>query len=264
MLYHIRLIQLFIQTAIQQELAFRANFVINFLNTALNLIAAVAGVAILFSRVEIIQGWTFPRALALLGVYLLVSALRDICIGPSLDALGGLYGDVMQGNFDFILLKPVHTQFLVSFSNWRPWAFTDLMLSLAVLGIALMQLGEQLSLAAATTFLVALAVSITIVYAILLLLASGIFWYQGVPLLWIFDSLIQIGRYPVSMYPGWLKLLLTWVIPIGFITTVPAQALTGQLSVVLLLSGVALAVGLLVVASLLFRSSLQRYVGASS
>jgi len=264
MLHYLRLIKLFIQTAVQQEMASRANFLINLLNTALNLIAGIAGIAILFSQVETIQGWTFSQALALLGTYLLVSALQNVCIGPSMDSLGGLYGDVLSGRFDFTLLKPVHTQFLVSFRNWRPWAFSDLILSLVVLGVALVKLGEQLSLLSVVTFVVALGVSITIVYAILLLLASGIFWYQGVPLLWIFGYLMQMGRYPVEIYPGWLRLVLTWIVPIGFITTVPAGALAGQVPTATLLSGIALAVGLLVLASVLFRGSLRRYVGASS
>jgi len=104
----------------------------------------------------------------------------------------------------------------------------------------------------------------TIVYAVLLLLASCVFWYRGVPLTWIFDSLIQMGRYPVGIYPGWLRLLLTWVVPVGFITSVPAQALTGRVPALTLLGGAALALGLLVLASAFLRLSLRRYSSASS
>ena len=48
---------------------------------------------------------------------------------------------------------------------------------------------------------------------------------------WVFDGIFQMARYPVGMYPGWLRLVLTWIVPVGVITTVPAQALTGSLSV---------------------------------
>ncbi len=264
MSYYLRLLRLFLRTAIQSEMAFRANLAINVLNTTLSFIGGIAGVAILFSRVQVVRGWTYPQALALLGVYLLVGALRDLCIGPSLDTLGGLYGEVFEGRFDFTLLKPAPTQFLVSFRSWRPWAVADLALSLLVLGTALARLGQQLSPWGLVTFAASLAVSLTLVYAILLLLASGIFWYQGTPLMWIFDSVMQMGRYPVGIYPGWLKLMLTWFVPIGFITTVPAQTLTGQVAPAALLGGAALAAGLAVVASLFLRLSLRRYAGASS
>ncbi len=264
MSHYLRLTQLFIRTAIQREMAFRANLAINLLNTTLNLIAGLAGVGILFSQVEALQGWSFAQALALLGVYLMVGALRDLCIGPSLDTLGGLYGEIFLGGFDFTLLKPVHTQLLVSVRTWRPWAVGDLALSLVVLGVALSRLGAQMSAARMAAFLVALAVAMVIVYAILLFLASATFWYQGTPLLWIFNSLFQMGRYPVGIYPGWLRLLLTWVVPVGFITTIPAEALTGQLRVGSLLGGAALAAVLVFGASLFFRASLRRYSGASS
>ncbi len=264
MRHYLRLIGLFLRTAIQREMAYRANLAVNLLNTALTLIAGLAGVAILFGQVQTIHGWTFPEALALLGIYLLVGALRDLCIGPSLGSLAGLGGEVFQGTFDFTLLKPVPTQFLVSFRAWGPWAFGDLALSLAVLAVALAKLGSQPRPASVAAFLLALAAAMTIVYAILLLLASGIFWYQGTPLLWIFDSLVQMGRYPVGIYPGWLRLLLTWIVPVGFITTVPAQALAGRAPAGMLLGSVALAAGLALAASLFFRGSLRRYVGASS
>ena len=264
MRHYLRLVWLFLRTAVERETAFRANLAISLLYTTLNLVAGIAGVGILFGQVETLQGWTYPQALALLGVYLLVGALRDLCIGPSLDSLGGLYGEVYGGTFDFALLKPVHTQFLVSFRTWRPFALGDLAVSLAVLGVALARLGSALTVARVAAFLLALVVAMTIVYAILLLLASGIFWYQGTPLLWIFGSLFQMGRYPVGIYPGWLRLLLTWVVPVGFITTVPAEALTGQASPASLLGGVALAAGLVTVASLFLRLSLRRYSSASS
>lgn len=264
MRHYLRLIGLFFRTAVERETAFRANLAISLLYTTLNLVAGIAGVGIPFGQVETLQGWTYPQALALLGVYLLVGALRDLCIGPSLDSLGGLYGEVFQGGFDLTLLKPVHTQFLVSFRTWRPFALGDLALSLVVLGVALARLGSALSVGRAAAFLLALVVAVTIVYAILLLLASGIFWYQGTPLLWIFGSLFQMGRYPVGIYPGWLRLLLTWIVPVGFITTVPAEALAGQASPAALVGGAALATGLVVVASLFLRVSLRRYSSASS
>ena len=263
MLYYVRLIRAFIRTSIQQDVAFRTDFFINLLNTILNLATGVAGLAILFSQVETIRGWTFSQTLALLGVYLLINALRGVFIGPSMNAIGGLGGDIWTGRFDFVMLKPVKTQFLVSFRNWRLWALVDVALSLIVLGTALIRLGEAFSLVRLGFFLIAMVISVTIVYAILLLLASGSFWYQGVPLIWIFNNLIQMGRYPVELYPGQLKFILTWIVPIGFITTVPAKAVTGQVSPVVLLSGIALSIGLLVIASLSFEASLRRYSSAS-
>jgi hypothetical protein len=59
-------------------------------------------------------------------------------------------------------------------------------------------------------------------------------------------------------------LVLTWVVPVGVMTAVPAQALTGELPARMLIGSVALATALLVGASALFRFGLRRYASASS
>jgi ABC-2 type transport system permease protein len=73
-----------------------------------------------------------------------------------------------------------------------------------------------------------------------------------------------MARYPVGIYPGWLRLVLTWVIPVGMMTTVPAQALSGDLPARMLIGGVILAMTLFIGASALFRFGLRRYASASS
>jgi ABC-2 type transport system permease protein len=93
---------------------------------------------------------------------------------------------------------------------------------------------------------------------------SIIFWSQETVFTWIFNSIFQMGRYPVGLYPGWLQLILTWVIPVGFMTTVPAQALAGEVAPGMLWGGVGVAMGLLVASSALFRVSVRRYASASS
>jgi ABC-2 type transport system permease protein len=260
----LRLIAAFLRAAAQRETSFRSSLLVDLVNTALNLVAGIAGLGVLFGQVDTIRGWTYPQALAVLGVYLLVGALRDLCIGPSLSMLGGLGGEVFEGRFDFTLLKPVSPQFMVSVRVWRLWALGDLLLSLFVLGIAVLQLDQPLGPGALMAFAAALLISLTIVYAILLLLESVVFWYQGVPLEWVFDSLIETGRYPSSIYPGWLGLLLTWVVPVAFITSVPAETLLGQASPTSLLGGAALAMILLAGSSAFFRAGLRRYSSASS
>lgn len=262
--FYVNLLGQFARVSFQQEAAFRANFAVNLLNTGLSLIAGLAGVLVLFGQVDTFQGWSFGQVLALLGVYLIISALRGLVIGPSLDGLGGMDGELWDGRFDFTALKPVNTQFLVSCRTWRVWALVDLALGLGVLGAALAQLGQSLSVMALAAFLAALAISVAIVYSLSLLLTSGAFWYLGVPLIWILDSVMQMGRYPVGIYPGWLRLVLTWIIPIGFITTVPAQALSGGAPAGLLLGGAALAIGLFAAASAVFRAGFRRYNSASS
>lgn len=262
-MYHLRLLKAFVVSALQNVLAYRLNLWISLLHALLNVGTGVLGVWVLFEQVHSVRGWTFPATLALLGVYLTLSALRGLVFGPSLDALAGLEGEIHSGNFDFMLLRPVNVQFLASFRHWRPLALLDLALGLGVLGVAIARLGPALAPLHIVSFLIALGAGLGVLYAILLAFAALAFWSPGFMFTWLFDSFLDLGRYPLGLYPGWLRLVLTWIVPVGVITTVPAQALAGGLDLFTLAGSVALAVLLLLAASILFRVGLRRYAGAS-
>jgi ABC-2 type transport system permease protein len=263
-MHHLKLITLFATSSTQNELAYRANFWISLLHSLLNLGTGVLGVVVLFARIETIHGWELPSALVLLGIYLMVSALRNLFIGPSLDALAGMDGEMWTGRFDFTLLRPVDPQFLASFRYWRPLALIDLALGLGVLGVGVSQLHQSLTILDLLAFLVTLFAGVTILYAVLLAFSALVMWSPGFLFTWVFDALFQMARYPLGLYPGWLRLALTWVVPVGVMTTIPAQALIGQLSTGTLIGSVVLAAALFAAASALFRLGLQRYASASS
>ncbi len=261
---HLKLVGQFARASAQNELAYRANFWISLLHSLLNLGTGVLGVMVLFGQVDTIQGWDLPSTLALLGVYLTLSALRGLFIGPSLEALAGMDGEIWTGQFDFTLLRPVNAQFLASVRHWRPFALVDLALGLCVLGMATIQLGHALTPAHLVITLLTLAVGVIALYAILLAFSALVLWNPGFLFTWLFDGLFQMARYPVGLYPGWLRWILTWVVPVGIMTTVPAQALVGALPPEMLVGSMVLSMALFASASLLFRFGLQRYASASS
>jgi ABC-2 type transport system permease protein len=259
---YLRLVASFVAVSAQQELAYPANFLTGLLNTLINVVTGWLGLAIVFGQVESIHGWSYASALAVLGVYLVVGAVRDLVISPSLDRMAGLDGDLWKGTLDFVLLRPVNTQFLVSLREWRLLSVFDMLLGFAVIGVA----GARIELTAGqfTGFVVALLAGLLTLYAVFLLFTSLMFWSPGFLFTWVFNGIFQMARYPVGIYPGFLRLVLTWVIPIGIMTTVPALAFTGEAPGWLLAAVVLFAVAVFAVASHIFRLALRRYASASS
>lgn len=260
---YLKLLKITFIQSLQKELAFRVQFFINLLNSALSLVGGLGGVYILFSQTDSINGWNYQHTLVLFGVYLLIRALKNLCIGPSLSALAGLDGALWTGDFDFLLLKPVPTQLHVSTHKWSPWALIDLAAALTVIGLALGNSGINIP-GNMPVFLLSLLVSLTLLYSFLLILASAAFWYLGTPLMWILDSVIQMGRFPVRIYPHGLQLILTWIIPVGLMITVPAEALVGRADCWELGGGIVLAAFFFWLASIFFRASVKKYASASS
>ena len=144
-MWYLRLIAQFQKASAQQEMAYRANFFISILHSLLNLGTGVLGLVVLFGQVQVIQGWEMPAALTLLGVYLTIGGLRNLCFGPSLDRLAGMDGEIWTGKFDFTLLRPVSVQFLASFRHWQLFALFDLLLALGTLGAGIAQLQHALT-----------------------------------------------------------------------------------------------------------------------
>jgi ABC-2 type transport system permease protein len=230
----------------------------------LNFGTGVLGLSVIFEQVDTVRGWDFSATLAVLGIYLTVNALRDLFIGPSLNALAGMDGDVWTGKLDFTMLRPVDVQFWASLRQWRLFSLFDLMLGFGVIVAAVTQFDTAPSLINLLAFLILLISGVIVIYAILLVFTALVFWSPGFLFTWVFDGIFQLARYPVGLYPGWLRLALTWVIPVGLVTTIPAQALTGDLQIGMLIGSLALSAALFAGASILFHRGMRRYASASS
>jgi len=264
MLHYVKLIGQFFKISAQAEMAYRANFFIRLLYSVLNVVTGLFSLVVIFNQVESIKGWDLPSALVLLGIYLLLGALRSLFMGPSLESVAGMDGEIWTGTFDFTLLRPVNKQFMISFRYWRIFALIDLIFALGVLVYAIVLLGTPLSILTLIRFLATLTAGILLLYAALLAFSSLVFWNSGFLFTWVINDLFQLARYPVGIYPNWLRLILTWIIPVGLMTTIPAQALAGTLSPGLLILTIFFSVGAFIGASLLFRRGLQKYSSASS
>ncbi len=264
MAHYLRVVRTFFKASVQQDVAYNANFLIGLLHSLLNFGTGVLGVWILFDQVETIRGWSFASTLAVLGSYLTLGALRDLFISPSLDSLTGMDGEVWMGTFDYTLLRPVDIQFLASTRHWRLFTLIDLLLGTGVLVVAAIQLSGTLAAAHLIGFLVALGAGLLALYAILLAFSGLVFWSPGFLFSWVFNGIFQMARYPVGLYPNKLRLLLTWIVPVGVMTTFPAQALTGDLPPALLVGSFGFSIVLVIGASILFRTGVRRYASASS
>lgn len=170
----------------------------------------------------------------------------------------------MSGTLDFHLLRPRSTQVLVSVARWTPLIGVEVIIGSVLVARALASLGSELSGWQIVVFICAVCMSVSILYSLTMSLASLMFWKADFLFTWLLRPVVQLARFPAALYPGWLKLLLTWVVPVGVLTTVPAQILLHGISLPMLSAAGALAVGGLIATNLLFRAGLRRYASASS
>ncbi len=258
----LRLMAVFFRIGAMNEMAYRANFWIQTFESLMGLGTTLAVVAVVFNQTDELGGWRAPELVALVGVYFLVLGAINLVIAPSLQRF---MEDVRQGTLDFTLTKPADAQLLVSISEFRIWKLLDVVLGAGVLILALQQLSAGVGLARAVSFGVALLAGAAIVYSFWLMLATLSFWFIRIEnILMIFWSMYTAGRWPVGIYPPWLRWMLTLVVPIAFAVTVPAEAISGRVDASSLVGALALAAVLLTLSRWFWNRGLQHYSGASA
>jgi ABC-2 type transport system permease protein len=97
------------------------------------------------------------------------------------------------------------------------------------------------------------------------LVVSTAFWFVRVDnLSYLLTNTLDVGRWPLTFYEGGLRFFLTFVVPIGLMTTWPAMALRGLLSPGEVAMGLAVALGFSLAGRLAWTTALRRYSSASS
>jgi ABC-2 type transport system permease protein len=259
---YLRLLWVHLRLGVMNELQYRTNLIIQLVQSTVGLATALLGLGIVFSKTDSLAGWRPAELLAIVGVYTLVSGLTQLVVRPS---LARFMEDVRLGTLDFMMTKPVDAQVLVSMRQIEVWKLVDVVVGLVVLAVAIAQLGASVGLAEAVAFLVALLAGVTIIYSFLLILATCAFWFVRLDnILNIFQSMYEAGRWPIGIYPPWLRTVLTFLVPIGFAITVPTEGLVGRLTSPNLLGAIALAVALPLVARAFWRIGVRHYSGASA
>src|SRR5581483_5575522 len=165
----------------------------------------------------------------------------------------------------YTLTKPEDAQVLVSMQQVEIWRLVDVLLGIVIIIVAMFWRGTIVNAWEILGFVATLIAGAMIIYSFLLVLATISFWYVKVDnILVIFQSMYEAGRWPVTIYPGWLRIILTFIVPVAFAITVPASALVGQLTWYILLGAVILAIVALLGARSFWRIGLRHYTGASA
>lgn len=217
-----------------------------------------------------IGGWGFYPAAMVFGFFFLLKAVLDGMINPSLVAA---VDQIRKGTLDFLLLKPVDAQLLVSTARLEPWHAINAGAAIFIIAGAAIEHAHAIGWhpgagsvlasigAAAALFIVGVAV----LYALWILVVCAAFYVVRIDnLSYLLMSLFDFARWPRAVFKGAAHVLFTYVIPLAVMTSFPVDALLGRLRLHEALSALVGAILLLAISRLIWRRSLARYTSASS
>lgn len=257
-----RLGWLYLRLGAMNELQYRTNFFVAAFQSLLTVSVGLIVLALVYSHTTELNGWTQPELLVILGVQILLGGVVHTSFQPNMQRL---VDEVQDGKLDFALTKPEDAQAIVSLRDVRIWQAVDVISGFVIVIVGAARIAQGVGPGQVLAFVALLVLGALLLYCFWLIIATGAFWIVNMWFLAeLFDGLYQTGRWPIGVYPGWLRYSMTYLVPIGFAVTVPAQALTSRLHwpTVLIALGFALALSLFT--RWFWRFGLRRYSGASA
>lgn len=259
---YFRLIGIFVRVCVQDAAAYRMDLIFHLVTAMVQLGAELAMVWVVFSQTQSLAGWNALEILVLLGVFRIMVGVITLFIAPNMRLL---MEDIREGTLDFILLKPVNSQFFASVRKIVIWRLADVLLGSALAIYACLKLSTSLSVGTIALFVVMLGSGVAIIYSFWLVLGTCAFWFTRITNIeMVFWNVFEAGRYPVHIYRPTVRWGLTYIVPLAFLTTFPAGSLVGKTDTSSVLAAVLLAGAALVGSSLFWRCGLRNYSGASA
>ena len=258
----LKMILAFLKVNLQIALAYRADTVVNILINLMWLGWELLGLNIIFSNTKSLAGWGLGELIVLLGVFRLVNMLMTAVIWPATEKFNT---SVRDGSLDYTLLMPADSLFLVTFARIVVWRIWDLALAITLIVFGLNYGGETVTGQSLFYFILLAFAGALVIYSLWVVLVALTFWFVKFDNnVTIMQALMDSGRYPATIYPPWLRLIVTYLVPIAIATTVPVQGLRGDLNGGQVVLFLVIALVAFFLATRVWRLGVKRYSGASS
>jgi len=263
---HLRLYAAFWRNCIRQVVEYRANF---FSNVATNfgwLFTLILFLKLIYRNTQAVAGWTEPEMFILVGTY---SVLRGITDTIFYNNLSQLPEQMRLGTMDFVLLRPVNSQFFMSLRYVGLDNLGQLVGAVGVLVYGLTQNHVHVTPSGLGAYVFLMICAVMIFYSVSLLVMTLSFWLIKLENLFILlDTFYSMARTPIDVFRAFGRgpqFLLTYIIPIAFFAAMPVKGLFGRLTdPSIMAAAVGLSVVFFILSTLFWQYACRSYASASS
>nr|WP_303652660.1 ABC-2 family transporter protein [Paludisphaera mucosa] len=249
-----------------REMAFRGNFLVKVSVELLWMGIMIAFYRTVFGKTSSIAGWSEPDYFFFVGCFFALNGVIETLFLENCNEFAEL---VRTGDLDFLLLKPIDEQFLISCRRIDWGTAPNLVMGAVLMAVALVQKGWEFDPTRVAAFFATFACGVAIAYSFMMILTSVSVWMVRnqslMEMWWLFSSL---ARYPREIFAGRgaepLGKFFTFVIPILLVSNVPANVMVRVLDPRMVAWTAAVAVASLWVSRRFFQVALRSYRSASS
>ncbi len=192
---YLRLLGHLARYTLSRELAFRGNFLVKVSVEVLWLGIMIAFYKTVYARTTNVAGWTESQYFFFVGCYFALNGLVETLFFENCNEFTEL---VRTGDLDFLLLRPIDEQFLISLRRIDWGTAPNVLMGAAVMAFSLVQQGWEFNLVRLLTFLVMMVCATAIAYSFMFILTTFTVWMVRnqslMEMWWMFSSLAPIPR----------------------------------------------------------------------
>ena len=246
----------FVKASLKEMLVYRIDCIVGIISQLITQVVEIIFIWIVFQNTENLAGWNFKQILLLYGITLLSIGIADFCF-DSLYDIGSEY--IKNGEFDKILLRPVHPLISIIGSSKTFTSLGYFGLGLVLVIIMLVQLEIPITFLLILKILFFSVVGALITGAIMTILSISSFWtYRSNEVIWSAVRTYTFAQYPIDIYNKFIKILITFILPFAFVAYYPTMSYLGFNNYMIYLSPV-VAIILWVIAVKVWNLALNKY-----
>jgi ABC-2 type transport system permease protein len=258
---YIKLYGSFLRISIMRDMQSRGNFFVGCLVVFCFPVLSLLFVGAIYGQTANLNGWTLPQYLVLVGTFMMLSSFVFTMFFKNIFELPEF---IRKGNLDFMLLKPINNQFLVSTRYVSFVEMAQILPGAVLVIIGAVNLDGGIEWWRWLLYPVLMVCGIIITYSIWFMMVTPCVWWIKMDFAEFFFNLFDLGRYHPDMFGGVVRVVLTFVLPFGVVAATPADLLLNRLSVEALIWMVGAAALFLYASHRFWRYAQKRYHGASS
>ena len=222
---YLKVYKKFLHTSLASELEYKTNILVDLITAILSLVGSIFLLSIFFQNSGDIGGWKFEQALIIQGIYTILNGVTNTWFNPNLTEI---VKHIREGTLDFVLLKPIDSQFFISLKKINPSGILEIILGICLLFYCIKINQINFNLIFLTLCLITIICSICILYSLWFFISTTTIWFVKT---WnateVLRSFLYIGRFPLNSFSFSLRIFFSVVIPIAFITTIPSEVFLG-------------------------------------
>lgn len=210
------------KTSLIADLEYRVNFTVRILVDVLWYFMQILSFEVLYNHTPLIGDWNRSQARVFLGCLFVLDALFMIFVQENAERMGD---KVRKGELDFLLTKPVNSQFLVSFQKLATASLANLIIATAFFIYSIYQL-EGFMWIRLLWFIVIVPISLIVTYVTRFMFSClNLIFVKSESVQFLWYNLYKLGMRPESIHLPFVRKILLTLIPMSFVANVPAKVI---------------------------------------